>query len=212
MNPISKEEVLLALAQLGEEATASRTEAVHGALRQGVVLPEDGRGDAVIREVEAARNALLERKAAESAERRRAVDAGAHHAVKEDEAMGISVPVPGAVGFYRPDPSSWKSPSVVLGVTDSRVRVYEAAAEMVFEIDRGDWMSVSEMQADTSDMVSRMRTSQDKDELDFLEKALKGRVSAMRDAIWVAPMVPQILATHGVSAPEVVAESGPELG
>jgi hypothetical protein len=45
-------------------------------------------------------------------------------------------PQRGVIGFYRPDPSGPHSPNIVLGISETHVKVFEIRPGMVFTIER----------------------------------------------------------------------------
>lgn len=103
-------------------------------------------------------------------------------------------PKVGAVGFYYPDPSSGKSPNVVLAIDGDKVVVYEAKHEMVFEIDCSEWMSLAEMQS----AIFHKAMDGDLHENEEKQNLLKAYIRTMADAVRVTQELPHILANNPV--------------
>lgn len=112
---------------------------------------------------------------------------------------GAIEPSVGVVGFYRPDPGHKRSPNVVLEIADSKLTVYEVPTQMVFEIDRVDWMSLNDMHDRILEVISGPRHNGGPMS-EFKEDILKGYVDAMVDAVRIAQEVPHIIALHIVRA------------
>jgi hypothetical protein len=110
----------------------------------------------------------------------------------------ISEPAVGEVGFFRPDPGHNKSPNVVLEINDSKVIVYAVPSQMVFEIDRSEWMPLSDMHQRIQEVITGPRHNGGP-MTDCKDLILNGYVAAMVDAVRIAQHIPDILAQYSVS-------------
>ena len=106
-----------------------------------------------------------------------------------------SEPCVGVVGFYRPDPGHKKSPNVVFGISGSKLMVLEVPTQMVFEIDRDEWMSLNDMRERIFDVISGPRYNGGTMS-EFKEDILKGYVDAMVAAVRIAQELPNTIALH----------------
>lgn len=107
----------------------------------------------------------------------------------------VLAPERGLVGFYRPDPSGPKSPNVVLDVIEDKVVVFETSG-IVFMIDRSEWMSRTEMEADTATIPTDPHYEPRHEGDTLREQVLNQRKLALDYADRIAPTVAQVLATH----------------
>jgi len=53
---------------------------------------------------------------------------------------------PGALGFYRPEPSGTKSPYIIREIIGDKLQVLVIPTQMEFTIERAEWMSIEEME------------------------------------------------------------------
>jgi len=117
-----------------------------------------------------------------------------------------SLPAPGTIGFYAPDPGHDKSPNVVLSVSDDSVTVYAVPAALVFTLDRGEWMDVDQMTKRFEEVAFGTPYNGTGPMVDMRDRMLKGYISTMADAVKVKDSVPAILLEHsqslGASTPE----------
>lgn len=60
---------------------------------------------------------------------------------------------PGALGFYRPEPSGMKSPYIIREIIGDKLHVLVIPTQMEFTIERAEWMSIEEMENSTIDML-----------------------------------------------------------
>lgn len=103
----------------------------------------------------------------------------------------------GCVGFYRPDPgASHKSPNLVLSFNEESVRVLEPSG-IVFEIERGEWMSCSEMEESSRELLRKLAAMPvDQRDGDLTQGILMQRIEALSAAVPLTEKSAELVALH----------------
>lgn len=117
-------------------------------------------------------------------------------------------PVRGAVGFYRPDPGNGiKSPNIVLDVLGDKVRVLETPSGLAFTLGRSEWMSHSEMVAETDALPTNPRYAPGGPANEDLDRLIKDRRFTLSQVDKARLMVSDVLARHPAEASRKLPEA-----
>ena len=121
----------------------------------------------------------------------------------------LEKPVRGAVGFYRPDPGNGiKSPNIVLDVLEDKVSVFETPSGLVFTLGQSEWMSHSEMVAETDMLSEDPRYAAGGVASEDLDRLLKDRRFTLSQFGQALSLVSDVLANHPLRQPDTTEGKG----